>query len=145
MIGFIIALVSGALMSIQGVFNTEVSKQTGLWTASSFVQFTGLLTCLAVWIFAERDQSFLSLVKVSPKYVLLGGVMGAGITFTVIKSIGLLGPAKSAMLIVAAQLIVSYLIEVFGLFGVEKTGFQWMKLAGVVLFVAGILIFKWKS
>lgn len=49
------------------------------------------------------------------------------------------------MLIVAAQLIVSYLIEVFGLFGVEKTGFQWMKLAGVVLFVAGILIFKWKS
>lgn len=44
MIGFIIALVSGALMSIQGVFNTEVSKQTGLWTASSFVQFTGLLT-----------------------------------------------------------------------------------------------------
>lgn len=30
MIGFIIALVSGALMSIQGVFNTEVSKQTGL-------------------------------------------------------------------------------------------------------------------
>ena len=132
-------------MSIQGVFNTEVSKQTGVWTASSVVQFTGLLTCLAVWIFAERDQSFLSLMKVSPKYVLLGGVMGAGITFTVIKSIGLLGPAKSAMLIVAAQLIVSYLIEVFGLFGVEKTGFQWMKLAGVVLFVAGILIFKWKS
>ena len=87
----------------------------------------------------------ISLMKVSPKYVLLGGVMGAGITFTVIKSIGLLGPAKSAMLIVAAQLIVSYLIEVFGLFGVEKTGFQWMKLAGVVLFVAGILIFKWKS
>lgn len=74
MIGFIIALVSGALMSIQGVFNTEVSKQTGLWTASSFVQFTGLLTCLAVWSFAERDQSFLSLMKVSPKYVLLGGV-----------------------------------------------------------------------
>ena len=60
MIGFIIALVSGALMSIQGVFNTEVSKQTGLWTASSFVQFTGLLTCLAVGIFAERDQSFKS-------------------------------------------------------------------------------------
>lgn len=26
MLGFIIALVSGALMSIQGVFNTEVTK-----------------------------------------------------------------------------------------------------------------------
>lgn len=34
MIGFLIALVSGALMSIQGVFNTQVTKSTGIWTAS---------------------------------------------------------------------------------------------------------------
>ena len=40
MIGFLIALVSGALMSIQGVFNTQVTKSTGIWTASAFVQFT---------------------------------------------------------------------------------------------------------
>ena len=32
--GFIIALVSGALMSIQGVFNTEVTKQTSIWVSS---------------------------------------------------------------------------------------------------------------
>ena len=71
--------------------------------------------------------------------------MGAGITFTVIKSIAALGPAQSAMLIVASQTVVSYLVEVFGLFGTEKTGFQWIKLIGVVLFVAGMIIFKWKS
>ena len=29
--GFVIALISGALMSIQGVLNTEVTKQTGIW------------------------------------------------------------------------------------------------------------------
>ena len=46
MIGFLIALVSGALMSIQGVFNTQVTKSTGIWTASAFVQFTA---CWYVW------------------------------------------------------------------------------------------------
>lgn len=46
--------------------------------------------------------------------------MEAAITFTVIKSIESLGPAQSAMLIVASQSVISYLIEVFGLFGVEK-------------------------
>ena len=45
MFGFIVALVSGALMSIQGVFNTEVTKQTGTWLTNSFVQFTGFLLC----------------------------------------------------------------------------------------------------
>ena len=49
MIGFLIALVSGALMSIQGVFNTQVTKSTGIWTASAFVQFTALLVCLGAW------------------------------------------------------------------------------------------------
>lgn len=145
MFGFIIALISGALMSVQGVFNTEVTKQSSTWTTSSFVQFTGFLACILIWILSERDQSFMMLTKVTPKYLLLGGIMGAGITFTVIKSIAVLGPAQSAMLIVASQTVVSYLIEVFGLFGTEKSGFQWIKLIGVVLFVAGLVIFKWKS
>ena len=144
MLGFIIALVSGALMSIQGVFNTEVTKQSSTWTTSTFVQATGFLACLIIWFVTEKDQSFTMLLKVSPKYLLLGGMIGAAITFTVIKSIESLGPAQSAMLIVASQSVISYLIEVFGLFGVEKTGFAWIKLLGVVLFVAGFLIFKWK-
>ena len=46
------------------------------------------------------------------------------------------------MLIVAAQLIAAYLIELFGLFGVEKAGFDWLKLLGTALFLAGIIIFK---
>lgn len=145
MFGFMIALISGALMSVQGVFNSEVTKQSSTWTTSSFVQFTGFLACILIWFFVERDQNFMMLAKVSPKYLLLGGIMGAAITFTVIKSINALGPAQSAMLIVSAQILISYLIEVFGLFGVEKSGFQWVKLIGVILFVTGIVIFKWKS
>ena len=87
MFGLIIALISGALMSIQGVFNTEVTKQSSTWTTSTFVQATGFLACLLIWLIAERDQSFTMLLKVSPRYLLLGGVIGAAITFTVIKSV----------------------------------------------------------
>ena len=71
MIGFLIALVSGALMSIQGVFNTQVTKSTGIWTASAFVQFTALLVCLGAWLCTERT-SFLKIAQVEPRYMLLG-------------------------------------------------------------------------
>ena len=37
MIGFFIALISGALMSIQGVFNTQVTKDFSIWVANVFV------------------------------------------------------------------------------------------------------------
>ena len=139
--GFIVALISGALMSIQGVFNTEVTKQTSLWVSTGWVQLSAFAVCVLAWLFTGRE-SVAALWQVDNKYTLLGGVVGAFITITVIQSMGALGPAKAVMLIVAAQLIVAYLIEVFGIFGVEKTGLDWMKLLGTGLFLAGIFIFK---
>ena len=143
MFGMIAALVSGALMSIQGVFNTQVTEKTGSWITNTFVQLTGFLVCLCIWFIKERNMtSFSNLMTVEPKYLLTGGIFGAFITFTVIMGMSSLVPAKAVMLIVAAQLIVAYLIEVFGWFGVEKVGFDWMKLLGTLLFLAGIVVFK---
>ena len=90
MVGFFIALISGALMSIQGVFNTQVTRSSSIWGANVFVQLTALLVCLGAWLFADRT-SFGTLLKVEPKYMLLGGAIGAFITYTVIKSMEMLG------------------------------------------------------
>lgn len=143
MSGWIAALLSGALMSLQGVFNTQATKQTGPWLTNSFVQLSGFVVCVLIWYFKERKNApVTALFSVEPRYYLLGGVIGAFITFTVICGMSALGPAKAVMLIVATQLIVAYLIEVFGLFGAPKAGFDWMKLLGTGLFLAGIFVFK---
>ena len=89
--GFIAALISGALMSIQGVFNTEVTKQTSLWVSTGWVQLSAFLVCVAAWFFTGRDH-ISALWQVENKYTLLGGVIGAFITVTVIQSMGALGP-----------------------------------------------------
>lgn len=143
MAGFLIAILSGALMSVQGVFNTQVTKTTGMWVSNGWVQLTAFLLCVAAWFVAGRD-SISTLLKVEPRYVLLGGVIGAGITWTVIKSVEQLGPAKSALLIVIAQLAVSYLIELFGMFGMDKSPFEWRKLIGMGIALLGVAIFQWK-
>ncbi|HJC65563.1 MAG: DMT family transporter [Lachnospiraceae bacterium] len=139
--GIIIALISGALMSIQGVFNTKVTEQSSMWVAAGWVQFSAFLTCVGIWLFTGR-QPVGDLLQVTPKYVLLGGVIGALITYTVVKSMSGLGPAQAALLIVVSQIVVAYCIELFGLFGVEKADFQWRKLIGALVAVAGIVIFR---
>ncbi|MCI7226331.1 MAG: DMT family transporter [Lachnospiraceae bacterium] len=141
MYGVMIALASGALMSIQGVFNTDVTKQTSLWVSAAFVQFTALLVCLAAWLLYDRT-SFWSLWEIQDKYVLLGGAIGALITATVIRSMNALGPAKAAMLIVIAQLAVAWMIELLGVFGVEKQEFSMRKLLGLLIAVAGVITFE---
>ncbi len=143
MVGLFIAILSGICMSVQGVFNTEVTKQSGLWVTNVFVQASAMLVCFIIWAVSDRS-SFAGLLKVEPKYMLLGGAIGAVITFTVIKSMDALGPAKAVMFIVIAQLIAAYVIEIFGWFGVEKQPFEWRKAIGMAVAIAGIVVFKWK-
>lgn len=143
MIGIFIALLSGALMSIQGVFNTEVTKHSSLWAANGWVQLTALAVCVGGWLFTGRE-SLAAVFHVEQKYMLLGGVIGAFITFTVIKSMADLGPARAVLLIVVAQLAVAYLIELFGIFGVEKQPFSLRKIIGMGIAILGIVLFKWK-
>lgn len=143
MVGFFIALLSGALMSVQGIFNTQVTKTTGMYVSNGWVQLSAFGVCVAVWLIMGRD-SIGTIAKVEPRYMLLGGVIGAGITWTVIKSMEQLGPAKAALLIVVAQLIVAYAIELLGWFGVDKQPFELRKIGGLVLALIGVAIFQWK-
>ena len=138
--GIIIALVSGALMSVQVVFNTGVTKGSSMWAANSWVQLTAFFVCIIAWFITGR-QNVMGMFHIENKYMLLGGVIGAFITLTVIKSMDSLGPAQAVLLIVVSQIIVAYLIEVFGLFGVEKVPFEWKKVVGALVSIAGIFIF----
>lgn len=142
--GIIIAVISGALMSVQGVFNAEVTKQSSIWLAASFVQITAFVICVAAWLITGKEGTIGSLMQVTPKYMLLGGVIGAFITYTVILTMNAIGPARSAMFILSAQILVSYVIELAGLFGVDRQPFEWRKCIGIAAILAGIIIFKFK-
>ena len=56
MVGWIVALISGVLMSIQGVLNTEVTKQTSLWVSTGWVQLSALIVCITAWLIRDRKQ-----------------------------------------------------------------------------------------
>ena len=95
--GIVIALVSGALMSLQGIFNTEVTKQTSIWVSAGWVQLTALITCILF----------------CPVFCLCCFCIGR--------------------------------TELLGLFGVEKAAFEWKKLIGALIAIAGIIVFRWEK
>lgn len=141
--GMIISVLSGILMSIQGVFNTEVTKATNIWITAAFVQLSAFIVCMLAWFVTGRESSMMNVINFRPLYMLSGGIIGAFITYTVVSGMNLLGPAKAVLFIITAQIIAAYLIELFGLFGTEKASFHWSKLAGLVLIIGGLIVFKW--
>jgi transporter family-2 protein len=143
--GILIAILSGIAMSIQGVFNTGITKQTGTWLVAAWVQLTGFLVCFLLWAFLERPEvSIGELFTVQHKYMLLGGVLGAFITWSVIYAMAELGPAKAVLLIVIAQILMAYIIQLFGWFLTERTPFYCQIIIGILVAIAGLVIFKWE-
>ena len=57
MIGIFVALLSGALMSIQGVFNTEVTRQSSVWVSASWVQFSDAVGIFPVHRYVSSCKS----------------------------------------------------------------------------------------
>ena len=142
MIGFLFSIIAGAAMSVQGVMNTRLQDDVGLWEAPAYVQGTAfLLSLIVMWIFGTGD---LKAFATTPKGYLLGGALGLVITVTVMLSIKGLDATVAISTILIAQLLVAAMIDGFGWLGQEKASMNTKQFIALALMLGGVVLFKWK-
>ena len=140
MIGVVTAIVAGAAMSLQGVFNARLSEKAGLFTSGAFVQLVAaVLAVAAAWI--VRDGQVRQLGETSKVYW-LGGALGLVITLTVMLATRRLGPGAAVSIILVAQLLTAAAFDAFGWVGTETAPFTWRQWAGLAAMIGGVLLFQ---
>lgn len=143
MLGILFSAVAGALMSIQGVFNTRAGEKIGLWEINALVQGSGFIITLII-LFVFGDGNIKKITEINKLY-LTGGLIGVFIIFTVMKGMGMLSPTYAVAIILITQLVTAALIDCCGLFETNRIQFHYTKILGVIIMIAGIVIFKWKG
>lgn len=141
--GLIFSIMAGLLVALQSVFNTRITDKIGFWETNTFVHATGFLFAFIIMMLFGNG-TFKRISEVNKLY-LLGGVFGALIVFCVTKSISLAGATMTVSVMLIAQLIMSTCIDSLGLFGMEKMEFHFTRILGVLVMIAGVVIFKWKG
>lgn len=142
MLGILMCILSGAAMSVQGVFNTRLSEQTGLLKSNFIVQVIALIPAAISLFWASG--SFSGIMSVNKLY-LTGGLLGMVITITVMMGIKNLSPTIAISIILISQLAAAALIDAFGLFESEKVAFGLRKIIGLAVMVSGIILFSYKK
>ena len=143
MFGILMAILSGAAMSLQGVMNTRLSEKIGLLESNSFVQGTAfVLSLIAMLAFGKGNFSRIS--SVSWPY-LLGGALGLFITVGVMVSIRELNATVAISIILISQILLAALIDAFGWMGSEKIPFGWQKYVAIALMISSVILFKWQT
>lgn len=139
-VGFIFAIIAGALVSLQNIFNSKVNEQLGSWYTTTLVLGMGFFASLCIGLINE-GQHFLTFKNMKLWYW-FSGVIGVGVVTCLVHSIRLLGPTYAISIVLASQLVIALLWDSLGLLGIAKIPFTFNQLLGVMVIVGGIIVFK---
>ncbi len=136
------AIVSGALMAVQGAMNATLGRLMGLlWMLASVYVIGTAVAVAAALIFSPQP---LQPARAGP-YVWLSGPAGIAITLLVASAVPRLGMVRTTTFIVVAQVLMAAAIDMFGLLGTKAQPFSPWRLAGVAALALGsyLLLRDW--
>ena len=139
--GTLFSILAGLMISLQSIFNARLGEAASLWPANAFVHGSGFVFTLLVLLFF-RQQPVLAAFKEINVIYLLGGVLGAGIIYTVMQGVSTLGISYALTIIIVTQIIASLLINYVGLFGEAVIDISVIKILGLILMIIGLIIFQ---
>jgi bacterial/archaeal transporter family-2 protein len=139
-LGLLFAILAGSLVSLQNIFNSKVGEHAGSWTTTTLVLFLGFVASFTIGFLFEGKQLFL--LQNMKTWYWFSGLIGIGVVTCVVKGIKLLGPTYAISIMLTSQLGFALLWDSFGWMGLQRVPFTLQQLIGVLVIVAGILIFK---
>ncbi|WP_163100350.1 DMT family transporter [Peribacillus alkalitolerans] len=139
-LGLIMALIAGTLVSLQNIFNSKVNEHAGSWATTTVVLGMGFLASLGIGLIFEGKKLFI-LQNMQPWYW-VSGVIGVGVVTCLVQGIRLLGPTYAIAIVMTSQLTFALLFDSLGWLGLEQIPFTFKQLLGVLIIVAGVIVFK---
>ena len=137
-----LAFLSGSFLPIQAGLNAKLGKTVESPVYASMLSFViGALGLITYILITKQSMSWAG-VREAPAHVWIGGLLGAFYVTIIILAFPKLGPGFTFGLVVAGQMIISILLEHFNILVAQQNSISFMKMIGVLLVVAGVIIIR---
>ncbi|WP_226641484.1 DMT family transporter [Mesobacillus subterraneus] len=143
LLGLLFAIMAGTLVGVQNIFNSKVNEKTGSWTTTTLVLGLGFLASFMLGLFFEGWKMF-DLQQMKGWYW-FSGLLGIGVVAGIVQAIKHLGPTFAISIVLTSQLGFAVLWDSLGWMGLEKVPFTWQQFLGVLVIIAGAIVFKWSE
>ncbi|MCD7035140.1 DMT family transporter [Metabacillus sp. GX 13764] len=141
--GILFAIVAGSFVGLQNIFNSKVNEHAGSWAVNVLVLGLGFLASLTLGLLFEGRQMF-QLHNMQTWYW-FSGIIGVGVVTCVVQGVRRLGPTLAISIVLASQLGAALVLDSIGFMGLAPVPFSFKKLFGVLLIIAGIILFKFSG
>ena len=134
----IIAAIGGIAVSVQGQIMGIMDKGMGTKESVFITYALGGLMMLVYLLLAPGSFSFKAIGNSVPLYTLWSGVLGLVLVSAISYTIPRLGLATAFTIVIAAQFLITALIEQFGLLQAPAQPIHLRRLVGFVAIIIGV-------
>jgi transporter family-2 protein len=138
-----LALAAGAMMPTQAAINNKLSIFVESPVLAAFISFVvGTLGLLVYVLITGVPIANILQMKNAPAIVWIGGLLGAFFVASAVVLVPRLGVAMTFSLIIAGQMLVTIVIDHFGLLGVPVKEISLTRVAGVLMITGGVILIR---
>jgi transporter family-2 protein len=133
----VLAVAAGLAGSLQVALMSRLGERIGVFQALGFASLLTAVLALGLLVVTRRSVAGYERALHQPWWMLLGGVMGLLVVFTVTYAGPRIGIAATVGILIAGQLVAGAAIDKWGLFGSARIALHWPRLLGIALLAAG--------
>lgn len=140
------AIVIGTLMPLQAGINAELTRFIQHPYLGAMTSFTTGTIALAIIVFIQGAPiTEIKRLTSAPPHLFIGGILGALFVGSSIFLIPKMGATTMIASFVTGQLLMSVLIDHYGLMGLPVQQISWIRSIGIILLFTGLLLVVRKS
>jgi transporter family-2 protein len=131
---------AGCLVGLQAPINSRLGRTVGTVQAATFSFLVGTVALILIATVSQGGLASLRHIGDAPWWALVGGLLGAVYVTVALVAVRTLGAAGLTAVVIAGQLLISVVIDRFGLVGVSRQPISVSRIVGLVLLVAGVAL-----
>jgi len=132
----VIGLIGGIAVGLQQPLTNMVSQRLGVFESAFIIQFGGAIAAV-IPLLLQRGGNIAEWRAV-PWYALAGGALGVFVLVGISVTFPRLGAVTTTFLIVTGQLLISVLLDHFGLLGTAVRPIDLSRILGILVLFVGV-------
>jgi transporter family-2 protein len=139
----VLAVVAGMMMPTQAAINNKLAASVDSPILAGFVSFAVGTVALFIYILATGVPiGNLASAKNASAIAWTGGILGAFFVTATVSLVPRLGVALTFSLVIAGQMLITLVIDHFGLFGVAVKEINIPRILGAMLIMFGVILIR---
>lgn len=135
------ALGAGCAMALQPAVNAKLASQCSHPLQASIISFgTGLLALLSVGGLLQIGVPTAAKLQTLPVWAWAGGLLGTYMVTVSLLVAPSLGATRWIALVLTGQILLSLVLDHFGLVGYSQHALTWQRIVGLLCLAAGIVM-----